>query len=249
MRAALALLLAMALLPVAATAETLVIVTDGYRPVAYSQDGHPSGALCDVLVEAGRRAGIGIDIRFLPWARSMQETRTGRADAIFAVFHTPEREAYLAFSDEVLLGERMAWFSRKNSPLTLDGTLSALAGLRIGVINRSSYGRALDHILDVLTNVETVNDTTGALRILTAGRVDLVPGFDQGIWAEARELGVEDAIVEQTPPVDDVPAFLAFTRARDLSVESKALDAALRSMKEDGSYQKILERYFVTKPQ
>ena len=231
--------------------EALVIATDGYRPVAWLEDGHPAGALCEVLTEAGRRAGIPVEFRFLPWARAMQETRAGRIDAIFPVFRTAERDSYLAFPEEVLMDERMAWFVRSDAPVTFDGDLKALAGRRIGVINQSSYGPRLDAALHdrTLPDPQNVTDTTGAVRILVAGRVDLVPGFDQGIWAEARGLGLDDRIRELAPPVEDVPAYLAFSRARDLSAESRAIDAALRTMKEDGSYRKILARYFVTKTQ
>ena len=232
-------------------AEPLVIATDGYRPVAWLENGQPAGALCEALAEAGRRAGIPVEFRFLPWARSMQETRTGRIDAIFPVFRTSERETYLAFPEEVLLDERMAWFVKVDSTIAFDGDLAKLTGRRIGIINQSSYGPRLDTALrdGTLPAPQTVTDTTGGVRILLAGRVDLVPGFDQGIWAEARGLGLDTRIRELTPAVEDVPAFLAFTRARDMSAESQAIDAALRAMKEDGAYQKILARYFVTKTQ
>jgi polar amino acid transport system substrate-binding protein len=229
--------------------EALVIATDGYRPVAWLENGHPIGAMCEVLTEAARRAGIPLEFRFLPWARAMQEARAGRIDAIYPVFRTPERDSYLAFPEEVLMDERMAWFVRADAPVPFDGDLKALAGRRIGIINQSSYGPRLDAALhdQTLPDPQNVGDTTGAVRILVAGRVDLIPGFDQGIWAEARGLGLEARIHELAPPVEDVPAYLAFSRARNMSAESRAIDTALRAMKEDGTYQKILARYFMIK--
>ena len=231
----------------ASAAETLVVATDGFRPVAWQEMGRPTGALCEVLVEAGRRAGLSIEFRFLPWARGLQEAREGRVDAVFPVFRTPEREDYLLFPEEDLVAERMAWFARADSAGIVGGDLKALAGRRIGIVNQSSYGPRLDAALrdNTLPDPQAIGDTTAAVRVLVAGRIDLLPGFDQGIWAEARGLGLADRIRELTPPVEEVPAFLAFSRARARSGESRAVDAALKSMKADGTYQAILARYFV----
>lgn len=231
----------------AMAAETLVVATDGFRPAAWLEKDRPTGALCEVLTEAGHRAGVRIEFRFLPWARGLQETRAGRVDAIFPVFRTPERETYLTFPEEELLAERMAWFARAGTAIAFDGDVKALADRRIGIVNQSSYGPRLDASLrnGDLPDPQAIGDTTAAVRVLVAGRIDLLPGFDQGIWAEAQGLGLADRIRELAPPIEEVPAFLAFSQARDRSAERRALDAALKSMKADGTYQAILARYFV----
>jgi polar amino acid transport system substrate-binding protein len=87
------------------------------------------------------------------------------------------------------------------------------------------------------------------VRLLAAGRVELIAGFDQAFWAEADHLGIQGLIRELSPRIDEIPVYIAFTRARDMSAESRSIDRALRAMKEDGTYQKILARYFVTKTQ
>ena len=232
--------------------EPLHITTGGFRPVAYMEDGHLTGVLCDLLTEAGRRAGIPVEIHLLPWARSMEETRSGRMDAIFPIFRTAQREGFYTFPDEVLLMESMGWFYKAGSriPRLGDDPRRAL-GYKIGLVNRTSLGPKLDAFLhgDPAPITETVTETIGSVRLLAGGRVDLIAGFDQGIWAEAKQNNLQDEIRELSPVIEEVPAYLAFTRARDMGVQSRAIDQALRSMKEDGTYAKILARYFVTKPQ
>jgi polar amino acid transport system substrate-binding protein len=244
-----ALLLFLILLSGAARSESpepLVIATGGFRPVAYLQDGRPSGALCDVLTEAGRRAGIPIEFRFMPWPRSLAEAQAGRIDAIFPIFRTPEREANFAFPAEVLLTEPIRWFARVDSPLTSAPELDTATALRIGMVSRTSFGLNFDRALrdGLFTDVETVPSVAGAVKLLVAGRVDVVPGYDQAFWAEARELGLTGRIKELSPPLDAVPAYLAFTRARDQDARMMALDTALHAMKEDGSYARILAVHF-----
>ena len=233
------------------TAEPLHVATGGFRPVAYLQDGHLTGALVDVLTEAGRRAGFPVEIHLLPWARSMEETRSGRMDAIFPSFRTPQREFYFSFPEEVLVTETMGWFYKAGARVPRLGNDPHRAlGYKIGVVNRTSMGPKLDSFLqgNPAPITEAVNDTASAVRLLAGGRVDLIAGFDQGIWAEARQNNMQDQIRELSPVVEEVPAYLAFTRARDLTDRSQAIDKALRSMKEDGTYAKILARYFISNP-
>jgi polar amino acid transport system substrate-binding protein len=231
----------------AGATESLQIVTDGFRPVAYLDNGHPAGALCDVLAEVSRRTSIPIEIHLLPWARAMTETQAGRVDAIFPIFSTPDREIDFAFSSEVLLSEPVAWFSRAGTDIRIGPDLTGAAGHAIAIVNRTSLGGLFDRAAHSgkLGEIQSVPDTTSMVRTLAAGRVELIAGFDQGIWAEATQLGQRDRIREIRPAIEEVPAYLAFTRARDMSVESQAIDTALRTMKQDGTYQKILDRYFI----
>jgi len=53
---------------------------------------------------------------------------------------------------------------------------------------------------------------------------------------------VLDKVREVTPPVLDDPVYVAFTRARDMSGVSRDFSAALRAMKQDGSYGEIFAR-------
>jgi len=230
----------------AAAAEKLVFATGGFRPVAYVENELPNGALCDILTEAGRRAGIPIEFRFLPWARSMAETQAGRVDAIFPIFRTPERETLFAFPSEILLTETISWFARADSPLKASPDLTDTNGVRVGMVSRTSFGAKFDRAVrdKLLSDVETVHSVTGAVKLLAAGRVDVVPCFNEAFWAEARDLGIEGRFKELMPPLDALPAYLAFSRTRDHGAEMQALDKALRAMKDDGSYARILAAHF-----
>lgn len=252
MRRVLAALLLLLAASGARSQEPLHIATGGFRPVAYMENGHPTGALVDVLTEAARRAGLPIEIHLLPWARCMEEVRLGRMDALFPSFRTPQRDFYLSFPEEVLLTETMGWFYKAGSPVpNLGDDPRRALGYKIGVVNRTSLGPKLDSFLqgNPAPIVESANDAVGVVRLLAGGRVDLAAGFDQSIWAEARQNNLQDQIRELSPLVEEVPAYLAFTRARNLTEQSLALDKALHSMKQDGTYDRMLARYYVTKPQ
>ena len=64
------LLLLGLLLAASAGAEPLQFATDGYRPIAYLENGHPSGAICDVLADrinsSPRRPMFSSSLNFTP---------------------------------------------------------------------------------------------------------------------------------------------------------------------------------------
>jgi polar amino acid transport system substrate-binding protein len=227
--------------------EPLIVATGGVRPEAWIENDRPVGAVCDVLAEVARRTAIPIEIRLMPWARALTEAQAGRIDAIFPAYRTPQREMVYAFSDEVLITQPIGLFTRADSPIQVGPDLTGLIGHSIAVINHTSVGRRLDLAFEsgMLSEPETAPDISSQIRILVAGRVELIAGYDEAIWAEAARLHLDDRIREVSPPLEDAPGYLAFTRVRNLDAESRAIDAALKSMKEDGTYQKILARYFV----
>jgi ABC-type amino acid transport substrate-binding protein len=54
---------------------------------------------------------------------------------------------------------------------------------------------------------------------------------------------LQDRIREIDPEVDTIPAYMVFARLPDLTEVSLAYDAALREMKNDGSYDRIAAAY------
>jgi polar amino acid transport system substrate-binding protein len=228
-----------------ACTETLVLAAADSRPTAFLVDGKPTGMLVDLVAEAYRRAGQPVEIRLMPWARCLGEARTGTVDGVFSSFKLPEREEFLAFSKEPLTTQVIAFFARLDSPLSFDGDLGKLREVKIGVIKGTSYGRKFDVAVadGTLRNVQESNSVDSNLKKLAFGRVDLIPSYRFVALDTARQLDLLSQIKEVSPPLDQVPTYLAFTRVRDLRKQSEGFDAALASMKQDGTYDRIIERY------
>lgn len=231
----------------AAAGESVVLAASQVFPLLYRADQGLAGFLFDVVVEAGRRAGFAAEIRVLPWARCLEEARTGEIDGVFAAFRTAERETYLTFPAEPLMSQRICFFTRKDSSIRYTGLLADLARYRIGIANKVSYGPAFDAALrdGVLTNIELANGAESLVRMLLASRVDLFVLHDMEVIGLLNRLGLSDAVKMLAPPLDEVPGYIAFTRERDLSRQSAAYDAALAGMKRDGAYRRRYEAYFL----
>ena len=226
-------------------ADTLVLAAADTWPTAYLVDGKPTGMLVNLVTEAFRRTGHSVEVELMPWARCLREAETGDVDGVFSSFKLPERERFLTFSKEALTSQVIAFFASPETTPSFDGDLAAVRDVKIGVITGTSYGEKFDAAVrdGVLRNVEQTNSIESNLKKLVFGRVDLIPSYRYVVLDTARRLQLLAQIREMSPPLDSVPTYLAFTKVRDLSKRSEDFDAAMASMKQDGTYDRIIGRY------
>jgi polar amino acid transport system substrate-binding protein len=226
-------------------ADTLVLAAADTWPTAYLVDGRPTGMLVDLVTEAYRRAGHSVEVKLMPWARCLKDAETGEVDGVFSSFKLPERERFLAFSKEALTIQVIVFFARPEWTQGFDGDLAGVRDVKIGVIAGTSYGEHFDAAVrdGVLRNVEQTNSIESNLKKLVFGRVDLVPSYRYVALDTARRLQLLAQIKEISPPLDSVPTYLAFTKVRDLRKQSEDYDAAMASMKQDGTYDRITGKY------
>ncbi len=137
---AVAAILASMMLPMSAqsaNAETDKLVITGFQapPYLYSgEDGQASGLLVDLLQSASETSGVGVEFAVTNWPRAQLATQQGRADLIFPVVHTTEREEWLVYPHKPIVQFEMAIFARKDSGLAFTGNATDLHGLTIGKI-------------------------------------------------------------------------------------------------------------------
>jgi len=231
-----------------ASAQALSLAAADSVPTAYIENGKPAGLLVDIVVEAFKRAGYPVDILVMPWARCQAEVKAGKIDGIFSVYRTPERLEFLTYADEVLIVQVQAFFVRKDSAITFDGDFDPLSALPIGIINQTSYGARLDAALTkgIFKNVDLANNASSNIQKLLHGRVDIVPSYRHVVLYSAKTLGVADAIKELSPAIDSIPSYLAFSNKRDYKTVIGEYNKALQSMKKDGTYEAIFNKYLGT---
>lgn len=228
-----------------ACAQTLVLAAADSVPTAYVDNGRQSGMLVDVINEAFKRTGHSVEIAIMPWARCLAEVKAGKIDGIFSIYQTPERQEFLTYADEVLITQVQALFVRKDSTIQFDGDLGKLSDLRIGIINETSYGPRLDATLKngTFKKVDAADSASSNLRKLLNDRVDIIPSYRHVVLDSARSLGLAGSIKELSPAIEAIPSYLAFSNKRDYARVIGEFNQALRSMKKDGTYDAIFNRY------
>jgi len=203
------------------------------------------GPFTAVLTEAFAGSGLSVTYRARPWARCFEETRTGDADGLFAIYRTAEREKQFLFSNEPIYLDREHVFVRRGEAFDAAHWHDLLRGKRIGIVNGSYHGRRYEEAVEqnLFASVETVNSPESLASMLAAGRIDAAFATIEQMDEAVSRMRPAPAIEAAQPVFDSLPVYLAFTRKRDMSAVRDLVDRGLRKMKEDGRYEALKERF------
>jgi polar amino acid transport system substrate-binding protein len=219
-----------------AASDTIRIVTDAtFPPMEMTVDGKRTGfdiELTEALAKAmGKRiAWTDIDFKGL-----IPAVLSGRADAaVSAIYITPERKKAVDFTDSYYAGGLVVLTKKDSSVKTLKDLDGKRVTVQVGTksVNYLQEHYPLVHRVEVEKNQEMFN-------LVDIGRADAAvtgkpaaklfaqknPGFtvlDEQITTE--EYGI--AISKQEPKL------------------TQAFNAALKAIKADGTYQKLVEKWF-----
>lgn len=220
-------------------ATDVAFVFEVYPPYEYVERGQLAGMDVDLIREACRRLSLNPVFRERPWSRALVEVKSGKADAIFSLVKTPERERFLFFPEENLSFEQFIFLARRDSTLTL-AAASDLKGKRVGVCSGYSYDPRFDE--DSSFEREASLNDEQQLRKLAGGRMDVAIMNRQVFHYTAHKLGMTDLF--QVMPYE-LPIrhemYVAFSVAHGDSGRSLAdqFSRILKEMKKDGTYLKI----------
>ncbi|BBN83856.1 hypothetical protein PA25_38410 [Pseudoalteromonas sp. A25] len=226
-------------------ARVINLVTLEYPPYEFQGAQDASGIAVEIIREAFARIDQPINIQFLPWGRAIREVKAGRVDGIFTIYKTPERETFMDYSQEVLIQQSITFFALKSHPIYYDGRIASLSPYRIGIVRKVSYGEEIDKAIrsGTLENLVTTDTGINSFKLLLADRVDVVVSNQLGGIEILKRLGIEDKVVSLPSYAYDIPSYIAFSKSKKLGAMRKRIDIALRDMKEDGTYKKIVEEY------
>lgn len=224
----------------------LQLVTLEYPPYEYKEDQQVKGIAVDIIREAFGRLSQPIEIKLLPWPRAISYIENGKADAIFTAFKNPHRETFADYSKEVLFPQTISLFVRSDSNIVYDGQITSLQSYSISVINKVSYGQLFDTAVKegVLTKIKISNSGKQSAKMLLAQRVDIWISNKYGALHIANQLNQLEKVRALEPNIQSVPSYIAFSKKRNLTHVRDKLDVVLKAMKEDGSYERIINSYF-----
>ena len=214
---------------------------EDFAPYSRRQDGVMRGILVSIMNELlVKRLGLEIDHEGFPWARAQQRVKEGQADA-FVTVATDERRQYIVPTQEWVTQGRLAMFVRADEPergrLSKIKEVSELKDYRIGTYLGNGWVKSKFAGLEV----SYVADRAAALKMLQAGRLQIVVDAANPTLSQVRAMGLENEIVELPPVLDMSEAHLCIGKQSPLLAYAQDIDVALRKMKSDGSLRKLSE--------
>jgi len=227
--------------PLTGAAETLQVAGSLWPP--YIDGNLPEGGLATDLVRTGlTKAGYDIQANVETWTRAYQGVAVGVYDVVVSVWETQARSEDLLFSEPYLMND-IVFLSRAD--LLVDyQDLADLMGYRIGVERDFAYEEAFD--ADPNLNKVVNNHLIQNLLLLREGRIDLLVGDKWSILYQISEFMPDDVSEFRMLPKPLIRRALRMGVSRrnpDAGEIVARFDAALKAMREDGTYNALVKKH------
>lgn len=216
-----------------------------YAPYSSGEGKQVQGLLIDVLGEAlGVRMGLNVTFEGFPWKRAQTLVRKGGADG-FCTIPTRARREYTAISKEAVVETGMKIFTHR-----AHGKLGQLKdAVSLDQIGDLVFTGALgggwqkSHIGDKGYQIKYRANIDECLKLIVNGHADVFVG-DKFILRDAVKKGrFGKDIVEMPNLLEKVSYHLCLGKKSVFADRIADFDQALRQMKEDGSYRKMIDSY------
>lgn len=222
--------------------ETITLATLNWAPF-YGEKLPENGFFAALSREAFKRAGYDMKLKFMPWNRALEMSKTGKFDGLLGAYYSEEREEHFVFTVPVSQNQE-SFFQKKGGNISFS-TLDDLKSYKIGGLlggaptkELKAKGFKVEGTANELTSVKKVN--AGRLDLLIMGKQNLYYAMSNDPEYKA----FKDALDVIEPPFKSYDLYCPITKKRpDAKTIADKFNAALEQMKADGTYDAILARF------
>lgn len=227
----------------AQTRPVLKIATGELAPYA-TESRTDKGIALSIVRRAFELAGYQVEYTFLPWSRTLAETRLGKWDGTAYWGHKPEHDASFFLSDNVVTEQ---WVFVYRKALKFDWqTLADLRPYRLAMIQDYTYTPEIWAMANAGEfKVDRQKDDQAALKMLLLNRVDVAP-MERNVtcdllsrhFSEAESARLSAHLKWMT---ESFTTHLMLPRSRPESAARMAeFNAGLKKLRESGEYARLL---------
>ncbi len=204
-------------------------------PVVYLDNGIPSGVAVDIVHALAKHMPQPVEIRVMDWSEAQALVAGGNADVLIQINPTEERKKIYDFSETLLESQFSIFITTNRGGIT---GLSSLRGLRVGVESGGLPQSVLRQ--DPRIQMRIIANFLEGFRLLDANALDaVVVDYRVGSYVLA-ENRIRNIKVTGTPIATSFSSFAVKKGNLHLLAE---INTALRIIKADGTYQKILDKW------
>jgi polar amino acid transport system substrate-binding protein len=225
----------------APAAHALTLVTEENPPFNYTEQGKVVGVSTEVVTELGRRGGVPLQIKSMPWEQAYIAAQRDKETCIYSTARLENRERLFFWIGPIATNQ---WVLIGKSDFAGDvKKVEDARKYRVGVVAKDAKIEFL--MSKGVTDLREVSeDGIVPPRLMLArddpNRLDLWATSAYGARRTAARANVKD--IKVVLNLDRVPLFLACGRNTS-SQTVKALSGAFEQATKDGTLKKITERY------
>ncbi|WP_163834207.1 substrate-binding periplasmic protein [Spartinivicinus ruber] len=226
-------------------AKALNIVTINYPPYIIDEN---NGIAIESVKAALDEMKVEYNIKIKTWKYSYQRAVDGRADAIFTIYKTNEREKLLLYSSVNIIKQGPALFyMKKNKKLEGKKTVSAneLGQYIFGAINKFNYGEKFDLMKKSNTVSQFVysHNLDQSLKKLLRGKSDLIIHDEYAFLYRVSNSGLSKFVSKLEFDLGNKNSYIAFSRKTMDQDFVKKFDFYLEQFIKSQEYKALLSKY------
>ncbi|MGM0982445.1 MAG: transporter substrate-binding domain-containing protein [Pseudomonadota bacterium] len=210
-----------------------------YPPFSYvDTSGNLIGFDVDIAEAVADKMGVEVDIQTSPWNGIVAALAGGRFDAcICSMSATEEREKAVDFTDPYYHSGLSIWVREETDDVS---SIADFEGKRVGSTLGETGNQWATEQAEGRWRNQTFQGLPDMLNALTTGRIDVMVADDIPVYVALNE---DDIAIKQVD-VGELPRFPAAIAVQKGSPQLKeALNTALTEIREDGTYQQIVDRW------
>jgi polar amino acid transport system substrate-binding protein len=208
-----------------------------FPPFVEVKDGKPTGLVVDLVRAAAAKAGIDVDFVPVPFDEVQATLKDGRADAIFPIAITSEREAVFDFSVPLLMTGG-AIFVR--APKPTPANLAALSGKTVVTPGTGPLVPYLQKNAPDLKLVITKNYEDSLTKIVNGEADAAALNFQVGASMATRLF--PGKVTMPKTMFEELPDTVAVTKGQHADL-LKRLNAGIAAIRADGTWEQINKRW------
>jgi polar amino acid transport system substrate-binding protein len=219
-----------------------------FSPYSFVKNGVVSGINIDLISAISKQLNISVTFEIMPWRRLLQNIAADKIECATAFFKTSTRVNNMIFMEEPLsITDYTIFIHKKNAHKyknlkDLDGTS---IGVNRGFKTMPEFENAVHHY--TIKKYE-VGDEQQSFQMLSTFRLQgVLTDYTVGIF-NIKELELRN-IISLEPPLKSIPVFLVFSKKIKEKGLVKIFDQALLTLKQNGTYQTILDKYLLNSNQ
>ncbi|SEM78492.1 basic amino acid ABC transporter substrate-binding protein [Lihuaxuella thermophila] len=226
----------------AGTGDALKVGTDAQFPPFEKQegDGRITGFDADLLQAIAKAGGFKADLQHTGWDPMFEGIDRGKLDAgIGGITITEERKKKYDFTEPYFEATQVILVPNSSSVKTL----KELNGKKIGVQSATTGEKVVqDAFGKTYAGLKGYDDLPSAVEDLKLGRLDAVVADNAVVMEYVKKLGNSQFKIVEDPSIPKEQYGLIVKKGNKKVLDQ--LNAGLKKIREDGTYDKIYEKYF-----
>ncbi len=236
-------LILLGLIPIVQAREVSVRTVDW--PPYYGSSLDKQGPLVEISRAALKVKGHTLAIKFIPWQRALVKVEDGTYDMVLGAYDTPERRKKYFPSDQIYSVKELV-IGLASTGVNSFKSLKDLEGYKFGVVRGFAYSKEFQNA--TFLNRDLSSSEVSNVKKLFAKRVHFIVMNPAGFKENMKKVNDPNAMKEKyvylAPPLSENSVLNLFSRrVKDGEAIARDFNEGLKAIKEDGTYEKILEQY------